>query len=239
MNLYWPLRALLRARRANEIRFLFDFLINGWMRNKSSSQAMQDHFAVWVRKISKNDPNSGIFVEVGANDPVLGSNTYSLERAGWTGLLVEPNPILANILSEVRKAKVKQVACGSKSGEKLQLQIPDGATGLASVVNESNKSEVSGQIVDVMSMTLSDLLKDCQFPQRIDYLSIDVEGYEKEVLGGLDLRQFQFNAITVEHNNQPDLQNFYELLFTSYGYERIFSRISSFDSWYIFKNVVK
>jgi hypothetical protein len=52
----------------------------------------------------------GYFVEVGANEPRERSQTYHLEQAGWTGVLVEPQPALAALLRAQRSAKVFAVA---------------------------------------------------------------------------------------------------------------------------------
>src|SRR5262245_14404706 len=67
----------------------------------------------------------GYFVEVGANDPVQHSQTWHLEQLGWTGILIEPQPALAQLLREKRKAKVYECACSSpaNSGKKLTLNL--------------------------------------------------------------------------------------------------------------------
>ena len=57
--------------------------------------------------------NAGYFVEVGANHPTEGSQTWHLEQAGWTGVLVEPQPDLAAFLVTSRKARVFATACSS------------------------------------------------------------------------------------------------------------------------------
>ena len=77
-----------------------------------------------VRAFFSGD-NSGYFVEVGANHPTEGSQTWHLEQAGWTGVLVEPQPDLAAFLVTSRKARVFAVACSSpgNAGQSLQLHV--------------------------------------------------------------------------------------------------------------------
>ena len=65
--------------------------------------------------------NEGYFVEVGANDPHERSQTWHLEQAGWTGVLIEPQPDLAARLREARKAKVFAVACSSPGNSGRQM----------------------------------------------------------------------------------------------------------------------
>jgi hypothetical protein len=59
------------------------------------------------------DDTPGFFVEVGANQPIEGSQSWHLEQCGWRGILVEPQPKLAERLREVRSAKVFAAACSS------------------------------------------------------------------------------------------------------------------------------
>jgi FkbM family methyltransferase len=207
--------------------------MNGWLRNQSQSQAMQDYFALWVRKKSSTNASDAIFVEVGANDPKVGSNTYSLEVMGWNGLLIEPNPILSTKLEKNRRAKVKQVACSQIEGT-LSIYIPEGASGLAHVINDSEVEMLGqGETIVVRAVRLTDLLEQLGFPQTIDYLSIDVEGHEVDVLNGLDLSRFQFQAVTIEHNYNDEAIAYFDNFFGVFDYRRVFSRLSAFDAWYV------
>jgi hypothetical protein len=67
----------------------------------------------------------GFFVEVGANDPYARSQTWHLEQSGWTGVLVEPQPDLADKLRAMRTAMVFAVACSSpeEAGRTLPLHV--------------------------------------------------------------------------------------------------------------------
>ena len=75
-----------------------------------------------VREFFGGD-NSGYFVEVGANHPTHGSQTWHLEQAGWTGVLVEPQPDLAAFLVTSRKARVFATACSSPDNAGQSLQV--------------------------------------------------------------------------------------------------------------------
>ena len=67
----------------------------------------------------------GFFVDVGANAPKDGSQSYALERQGWNGVLVEPQPDLAAALRRERRAKVYAVACSTpaNAGKTLTLYL--------------------------------------------------------------------------------------------------------------------
>src|SRR2546430_13246163 len=67
----------------------------------------------------------GFFVDVGANAPQDGSQTFAMESHGWSGVLVEPQPDLAERLRRERRAKVYAVACSApqNSGKTLTLYL--------------------------------------------------------------------------------------------------------------------
>ena len=68
---------------------------------------------------------NGFFVDVGANEPEFGSQTWHLERLGWDGILIEPQPQLADRLRQARRARVYAVACSSpaNSGKTMMLNV--------------------------------------------------------------------------------------------------------------------
>ena len=69
-------------------------------------------------------------------------------------------------------------------------------------------------------------------PQRIDYLSIDTEGSEFEILKEFDFRKYTFSIITVEHNYTAKRESIFQIL-SSHGYQRVLTEISKFDDWYV------
>ena len=76
------------------------------------------------------------------------------------------------------------------------------------------------------------LLAEHRAPQVVDYLSIDTEGSEYEILRKFDFNSYQFNCITVEHNFSKQRQKIFKLL-SNAGYRRVYSEVSDFDDWYI------
>jgi hypothetical protein len=76
------------------------------------------------------------------------------------------------------------------------------------------------------------LLRKYKSPKYIDYLSIDTEGSEYEILNAFDFNEYKFGIITVEHNYTPEREKIFTLL-SSKGYKRMYQDISLFDDWYI------
>ena len=68
--------------------------------------------------------------------------------------------------------------------------------------------------------------------KEIDYLSIDTEGSEFEILKSVDLDKYKFKFISVEHNYSKNREEIYHLL-TDKGYKRIMTNISKWDDYYV------
>ena len=140
----------------------------------------------------------GFFVEVGANDPHARSQTYHLEQKGWTGLLIEPQPDLADALRANRRAKVFAVACSDPAhdGDTLTLHV----AGPLSSLNRERMAPgtVPDGTIAVPVRTLDRVLAEGGAQPGFDFLSIDVEGHELEVLSGFDARRWRPRLILLE-----------------------------------------
>jgi FkbM family methyltransferase len=154
----------------------------------------------------------GFFIEAGANDGLRQSNTYYLEqRRGWRGLLIEPVPRLAARCSNNRpQATVVSAALVAPrdSGRLVPMQDVDlmsivhGARGNAAldedhIVAGEAVQRFKRRALSVVGQTLSSVIDQVGLP-RIDLLSLDVEGYELNVLKGLDLARHAPQWILIE-----------------------------------------
>jgi FkbM family methyltransferase len=170
----------------------------------------------------------GYFVEVGANEPRLRSQTWHLEQSGWTGLLIEPQPDLACELRAMRMAKVFAVACSSpeNAGRTLPLHV----AGPLSSLDRSGMAPgaTPEAVIEVPVRTLDSILEEAQAPERFDFLSIDVEGHEIEVLHGFDIKRWQPRLILLE-DHVADLSKHRYL--SAAGY-RIVRRYEN-NGWYV------
>jgi FkbM family methyltransferase len=141
---------------------------------------------------------SGFFVEVGANRPQQESQTWHLEQLGWTGVLIEPQPQLAEELGRMRRASVFAVACSSpqNAGRRMPLHL---AGALSSLDRERMAPGAQPrQVIEVPVRTLDDVLMRAGAPLHFELLSVDVEGHELEVLSGFDLPRWRPRLIMLE-----------------------------------------
>lgn len=170
----------------------------------------------------------GYFVEVGANDPQERSQTWHLERLGWTGVLIEPQPDLAAELRAKRRAKVFAAACSSpgNAGRQLPLHV----AGPLSSLDRGSMAPGSTpeKVIAVPARTLDSILDEAGTPQAFDFLSIDVEGHEIEVLRGFAIDRWRPRLIMIE-DHVADLSKHRYLKNAGY---RIIRRYEN-NGWYV------
>lgn len=175
----------------------------------------------------------GVFLEIGANNGYAQSNTYYLERVlGWRGILIEPIPRLAAACRRLRKASdVFQFACvgadGPKSIEILDLGLESIALSLQDSRGEARaKSARTGRSVVVSTKRISEIIE-MSGQDHIDFMSIDVEGSEMQVLSGLDLRRHVPRVMLVE-TAEPDRVTKYLS-----GYMTLHAKLTHHDYLYV------
>lgn len=147
------------------------------------------------------DIENGYFVEAGALDGLFMSNTKILEDLGWTGLLIEPSPWAYEKCKENRKSEVINCALVSKGYPYTEIDgdfFYDGKDGLGAWSGVKRYSK-DGDQLRISARTLDSLLKERNIT-HIDLFSLDVEGYELNVLKGLDLETVDISYILIEIN---------------------------------------
>lgn len=176
----------------------------------------------------------GSCIEVGAYNGVDMSNTYYFEKKGWNTLCIEPNPEPFKICQSCRKNCYNCCIGESDNGEQdfTVYKFTDNSTSaISSLVPDcrlvSKLSYLIKKIekVKVPVRSLTSLLDELNFPKEIDFVSIDTENTELDVLKGIDFDKYKIKMFIVENNyDEPFCQNY---LITK-GYNKI-NRISVND----------
>ncbi len=205
-----------------------------WLRalkQRSTSQLGQD---LWVLEKSAFKRH-GFFVEFGATDGVLLSNTYLLETEfAWTGLCAEPNPKMFAQLRHNRHCVVSDACISGVSGEEADFIFAGAFGGLArhcaADLHRDRRAAYAsaGQVGRLVTISLDDFLRSHRAPYDIDYLSIDTEGSELEILTNFPFARWNIRLITVEHNNTPHKDSIFDLL-RRHGYQRTERQ---WEDWY-------
>jgi len=199
----------------------------------SKAQKRQDLFALSELCFKRN----GYFVEIGATNGVSLSNTHLLEKQfGWTGILVEPARCWHEALKANREAHIETRCVWKTSHETVEFREVENPvlSGIREYWNNDAHAanRQRGTHYPVQTVSLNDLLEICNAPQEIDYLSVDTEGSELDILSSFDFSRRRIRVITVEHNFTPARDGIHRLL-SKNGYTRRLESVSAFDDWYV------
>ena len=202
---------------------------------ESKSEVRQDIF--FLNQI--NFKRDGFFVDIGASDGITFSNTYLIEKNyGYKGILVEPSKFQAQNIEKIRKAKLIDKCVWSESGKILKFIDAGNLSTIKNFIKSDSfyKERINKKVFDVETISLTDLLDQSNAPSKIEYLSIDTEGSEFDILAAHDFSKYSFDVITCEHNFTDKRNKIYELLLSK-NYERKFEKISRHDDWYVKKDI--
>lgn len=205
--------------------------------SNNHSQLGQDE---WVLDIL-NNKNNGFFVEVGSSDGVYLSNTLLLEtKFSWNGVCIEPSSEFENLKSNRECLKTNDVIFHSSNIEIdfIEDESLDDKKSFSGISDTLDKHQPKGKNHKRLTKTLTEVLDETNAPKQIDYLSINTEGSEYEVLCGIDFDKYNISLITVEHNwVEPKRTKIRDLLF-KHGYQVDTLVDSQFDDWYIHNSIL-
>jgi FkbM family methyltransferase len=175
------------------------------------------------------DSHPGFFIEVGALDGILHSNTLFFERElGWQGVLVEPNPALADVLERNRpRCRIENVALTDRDGSMPFTQITGelyGWSGLADNMAQKHIDRINRLIpntfvneVDVPTKSARTLCEQLGV-RKIDLMSIDTEGSEAVILSAFPWEDVSVSVFCIEKN---DGQSVVERILDEQGYTKV------------------
>jgi len=200
---------------------------------KTNAQLSQDLWVLYESKFKRN----GYFVDFGATDGKEINNTYLLENEyNWTGIVCEPNPEYHSKIISNRKCHVDLNCVYSVSNRKIKFLCVNDAVDLSTIgeyagLDEHASARQNNKVIDVNTISLNDLLEKYNAPSNIDYLSIDTEGSEYDILKEFNFEKYTIDMITVEHNYTFNREKIFKLL-TSKGFTRVYQNYSKWDDWY-------
>jgi FkbM family methyltransferase len=221
--------------------------INNFLKYSKNSQSQlgQDLFVL----DRLNFAEKGFFVEFGVCDGIKLSNTFLLEKEfNWSGIVCEPSFAYQDKIKKNRSCHIENKCVFSESGK--NLNFTETILGELSFLNEYPPNDevvgkeianerMNGKTYKVETISLNDLLQKYSCPKIFDYLSIDTEGTEYEIIKNLDFNNFKPKIITIEHNyNEVERNKIYNLL-TKNDYLRVIEEISCWDDWYVKKDLIK
>lgn len=177
-----------------------DFKIKDILEMYSNKVFSQEGEEIYLREKFRNK-DKGIYVDVGAFHPFKFSNTYWAYKLGWKGINIEPNYENYKLFCVLRP-KDTNINCGiSNKNKMLQYYLfEEGALNTFSKKEIKNIGDVQKiEMIQVKQLKEVLLQEDIQ---KIDFINIDVEGMEMEVLESIDWEEVDINCILVEQRNK-------------------------------------
>jgi FkbM family methyltransferase len=191
------------------------------------SQWGQDKFM--NEEFFHNKPD-GIFIDIGAHNGISYSNTKFFEELGWKGICIEPIPEVFKELKRNRKAHCLQGCISNFSGIAHFGEVVGNSQMLSGlvekfdpihqtrIVDAIHSNQGSYKVIEVNCYLLNDILQEYGF-SHIDYLTLDTEGGELDILQSIDFSKFNIDFIDVENNYGINFREF--LISKGYRFVRI------------------
>jgi FkbM family methyltransferase len=207
-----------------------DPLARKWMnRNACYSGAGEDRLVVaWLERIFETDIRAARYLDIGANHPVQLSNTFLLYELGASGVLIEPDP---NPFALLKAKRPRDIAlnCGACFDDRRSAVLKRFKSNVFNTFSSDQADDVIRRsanwgpnrlesLVDEIEVELrpvNEILEE-YFPDRIDFVSIDVEGVDHDVLRSIDLKRFRPKVVCIEASSEA-----IEQTMLTAGYNRI------------------
>jgi len=179
-----------------------------------------------------SDTTPNYFIDLAANDAIQLSNTLRLEKSGWEGLCVEPNPVYWYRLAH-RKCKVAGAFVGGKSDmQDITVSLSKEYGGIVGDGFDNAKRKHTDE--KRYSVSLSTVFSTFDVPRNIQYLSLDVEGAEELIMKDFPFDEYKINFITIERP-QPGLQK----LLKSHGYMFVTLLVTWGETLWVHRKVIE
>jgi FkbM family methyltransferase len=171
---------------------------------------------------------AGFYVDIGGGHPVYDNVSFAFYLSGWRGIVAEPNPALAALSRAVRQRdQLHEGLCGAQSGA-ATLYLQREFHGLSTTVAEHAETAARevGRAAEAVTLPMTTLAALCEAhaPASFEFLKVDVEGAEADVLRGADFTRFRPKVIVVEAIKPISLQpawDEWEPLLGRHGYSYV------------------
>jgi len=194
-------KKLLYTEKKNFIKYLYYFYQKiSYKRNIKKSYSFGG-IDLLINYLFKNK-QKGIYIDIGCYHPFNGNNTFLLNQRGWSGINVDIDFNVIEMFNFIRPNDYNmQVAVSDKSGvSNFFFYHNKSAINTLSKEVHDLRENPSKEIRKIKTDTLSNIIEESPYKgQKINFLSIDVEGYEMNVLKGFNLNKYKPDVIVIEY----------------------------------------
>ena len=179
----------------NKIFYYFYKILKIYRNRKPSIHYGEFGEDILVNRILKN-LETGKYVDVGCYHPYKGSLTAQLYKKGWKGINIDLSKSSIDLFNLVRKEDINlNLAVSDFNGQTSYFENSPINQQNSLIKNNDNQKKIK---IDCKNLNL--ILEENKF-EKFDYLNIDVEGSEQNVINGIDLSKYRPILITIENNN--------------------------------------
>ena len=194
----------------------------------SKSQVYQDLFVIFYSGLKRK----GKFIEIGGGNGIDLSNSYLLEsKFGWKGIICEPDKRSNSKILNNRKAKLDKRGLSNEC--RKQVFFYESKDPYLSSLEDLN--------IRCKKYKIDTVCLNCFFNfyklKNIDYISIDTEGNELDIIKNFKFEKFKVDFFTIEHNFNKKIREEIFKIMKKNGYRRVYKYLSYMDDWYISKRV--
>lgn len=179
------------------------------MKRKYYSSDRQDKIVYENYFLNKN---KGFFVDLGSYDGIEKNNTLFFEKIGWDGICIEGNPDIYNKLLRNRKVKCVNELVWKDSLSKMEyiadVEMGNGIIHKDTRYREDREKYKKNKIYNINTKSLIDIFIENNVPKEIDFISIDIEGSEENVINDELLSLYKFKVISIEIYKDLDFGSF-------------------------------
>jgi FkbM family methyltransferase len=173
---------------------------------------------------------NGLYIEAGANNGIIGSNTLFLEKElNWSGVLIEPSKNAFDVCVQHRNSNNIFINSALVGDDNIEEVVGDFNGDHMSSINGARTGCNLHLLTSVKATTLTKILDQSNFSTIIDFFSLDVEGHELEVLKGINFKKYSFKFLLIEVNTRnyklSDILSYIE----PYNYS-LFDNITKYNS---------
>ena len=187
----------------NKLHIIHNIYIKNKFFIKKKSYSMEKEDLEITKRLNKI--KNGFYVDVGGYHPIHRNNTYLLYKKNWRGINIDLSKFSIDLFNFARPEDINLNVAVSKTNKKIKYYTQKKISQLTTIYKEIANKRMQGPIIEkeIMSNTLTALIDKTKYKnKRIDFLNIDAEGADFEILESLNFDVYRPRLICVEIDNK-------------------------------------